>query len=258
MEPAGTEDRLAGIRVRYRPRPGPIPEWPKAWATCPGLVHRRPAPGQQRHQQRPPRPPGKGPRALQAPLRCAGRVQQTLRRFRYYDPGAERFVSQDPIGLLGGENSSTYVASPVSWIDPLGLTGFFTPCKFDSPSGNTHNVYQQEIEWDLPINTRSGSKTNLQLASEGKAPFLRKDGSYSQINLHHSKQNGLGSLFELSSATHQRFYGSNALHPHLPNAHPFNPVDREQFNIDRDAYWKQRADAERSRRRSGGCKCPCS
>ena len=32
-----------------------------------------------------------------------------------------RFVSQDPIGLLGGDNLYRYAANPVGWIDPLGL-----------------------------------------------------------------------------------------------------------------------------------------
>ena len=42
-------------------------------------------------------------------------------RFRYYDPSSGRFVSQDPIGLLGGGNLYAYVDNPNQWIDPLGL-----------------------------------------------------------------------------------------------------------------------------------------
>ena len=47
-------------------------------------------------------------------------------RHRYYDPNSGRFVSKDPIGLMGGINVYTYVANPTGWIDPLGLEG--TPC----------------------------------------------------------------------------------------------------------------------------------
>jgi RHS repeat-associated protein len=43
-------------------------------------------------------------------------------RFRYYDPECGRFISQDPIGLLGGVNNYQYVPNPVGWIDPLGLS----------------------------------------------------------------------------------------------------------------------------------------
>jgi RHS repeat-associated protein len=42
-------------------------------------------------------------------------------RHRYYDPFSGRFVSKDPIGLLGGFNTHTYAPNPVQWIDPLGL-----------------------------------------------------------------------------------------------------------------------------------------
>jgi RHS repeat-associated protein len=41
--------------------------------------------------------------------------------FRYYDPEVGRFTTQDPIGLVGGENLYRYVPNPNSWIDPLGL-----------------------------------------------------------------------------------------------------------------------------------------
>jgi len=44
-------------------------------------------------------------------------------RFRYYDPGVGRFVSQDPIGLNGGFNHFTYAPNPIDWSDPWGLTG---------------------------------------------------------------------------------------------------------------------------------------
>lgn len=46
-------------------------------------------------------------------------------RFRYYDPDIGRFISQDPIGLAGGNNSYVYAVNPISWIDPFGLA----PCK---------------------------------------------------------------------------------------------------------------------------------
>ncbi len=42
-------------------------------------------------------------------------------RFRYYDPDVGRFVTQDPIGLLGGENIYRYAPNPIKWVDPLGL-----------------------------------------------------------------------------------------------------------------------------------------
>nr|WP_081072147.1 RHS repeat-associated core domain-containing protein [Burkholderia cepacia] len=34
-----------------------------------------------------------------------------------------RFINPDPIGLNGRNNLYQYAPNPVSWIDPLGLTG---------------------------------------------------------------------------------------------------------------------------------------
>ncbi|XXX76642.1 DUF6531 domain-containing protein [Sorangium sp. So ce134] len=42
-------------------------------------------------------------------------------RFRYYDPDGGRYVSQDPIGSVGGLNPYSYTINPTTRIDPLGL-----------------------------------------------------------------------------------------------------------------------------------------
>ncbi|NWC93003.1 RHS repeat protein [Pseudomonas sp. IPO3778] len=47
--------------------------------------------------------------------------------FRYYDPEVGRFITQDPIGLLGGGNLYRYTLNPINWIDPLGWIHELTP-----------------------------------------------------------------------------------------------------------------------------------
>lgn len=42
-------------------------------------------------------------------------------RHRYYSPNIGRFISKDPIGLLGGHNVYAYAPNPVEWVDPRGL-----------------------------------------------------------------------------------------------------------------------------------------
>ncbi len=42
-------------------------------------------------------------------------------RLRYYDPSLGQYLTQDPIGLLGGNDKYIYPVSPTGWIDPTGL-----------------------------------------------------------------------------------------------------------------------------------------
>ncbi len=49
---------------------------------------------------------------------------------RYYDPTISRYITKDPIGLMGGFNMYVYVSSnPVNYIDPLGLRHRHDPSK---------------------------------------------------------------------------------------------------------------------------------
>uniref|UniRef100_UPI00158CD631 RHS repeat-associated core domain-containing protein n=1 Tax=Burkholderia cepacia TaxID=292 RepID=UPI00158CD631 len=63
---------------------------------------------------------------LRNPIRFQGQYHDHetglhYNRHRYYDPRSGRFVSKDPIGLVGGINLYEYVRNPLTWIDPLGL-----------------------------------------------------------------------------------------------------------------------------------------
>ena len=44
---------------------------------------------------------------------------------RYYEPEAGRFVNQDPIGLLGGDNLYQFTPNAQAWVDPLGLASLY-------------------------------------------------------------------------------------------------------------------------------------
>jgi RHS repeat-associated protein len=65
---------------------------------------------------------------IEQPLRYPGQYEDEstglhYNTMRYYDPDVGRFISQDPIGLMGGENLYAYAPNPTHWVDPLGLTG---------------------------------------------------------------------------------------------------------------------------------------
>jgi len=66
-------------------------------------------------------------------------------RARFYDPEMGRFITQDPIGFLGGVNLHAYVGNePVGRIDPLGLYGmdvhFFYTYFWAREAGFDHSV----------------------------------------------------------------------------------------------------------------------
>jgi len=60
------------------------------------------------------------------PIRFQGQYEDAetglaYNRWRYYDAEAGRFVSADPIGLLGGTHDYVYTPNAQSWIDPWGV-----------------------------------------------------------------------------------------------------------------------------------------
>ena len=48
-------------------------------------------------------------------------IELCYNRFRYYQPETGRYISEDPIKLLGGFNVFAYVSDTNAWVDLLGL-----------------------------------------------------------------------------------------------------------------------------------------
>jgi RHS repeat-associated protein len=67
--------------------------------------------------------------ATKQPIRMQGQYADTetglyYNTFRYYDPDVGRFISEDPIGLLGGLNLYQFAPNADGWVDPWG----WKPC----------------------------------------------------------------------------------------------------------------------------------
>lgn len=133
-----------------------------------------------------------------------------------------------------------------------------------APNGK-RTVYQREIDKDYApkvINNKTKKVEqipNSERMKKGNAPYiLGKDGKPEKVELHHSRQNNNGSLFELGANIHNKTktgQGAEAIHPYkhergrkINNAdknisgksHPDNPIDRNEFDKERDLYWKKR------------------
>ena len=101
-------------------------------------------------------------------------------RYRYYDPHCARYISQDPIGLAGGENAYSYVANPISRIDPLGLNEVCPGT--EAGKGTTGN----SLEWNSWQNYQKTTIDGKQYAQVG-------DRLYSQHAVDRMQPSGLGS-----------------------------------------------------------------
>jgi RHS repeat-associated protein len=73
--------------------------------------------------------------------------------FRYYDPETGRFISQDPIGLLGGINHYQYAPNHINWIDPLGLCAKEErPDFYVGPQGASATLLSTAYRYDRYLN----------------------------------------------------------------------------------------------------------
>jgi RHS repeat-associated protein len=159
---------------------------------------------------------GKG-QAQDCPFRYQGHYEDIetglyYNHFRYYDPEAGRYISQDPILLAGGTSLYSYTHDPCSWIDALGLSSHprsiisFTDTKGTTLSVNGYtnlsHLSDNELKALYYANTKSTS---------GLSP---KDAKGNTIVLHHYKQNPAGPLVAMPQQHHDK--------PHTnPGQHPF-------------------------------------
>ena len=76
-------------------------------------------------------------------------------RYRHYDPGMGRYVTQDPIGIEGDANAYIYPINPLHGVDPLGL----------------QEVFAFRLQPRLPVERRTHRRTRPGLVDPGRRPY---------------------------------------------------------------------------------------
>jgi len=102
-------------------------------------------------------------------------------RYRYYLSYLGRFISKDPLGLLGGENKYLYAPNPLKWTDPLGL--LVTPTYTRGANGRVERVQATVLKSDL----NTGTSTNASSIAEA-----RRMGNCSKVQAGHLLAKRLG------------------------------------------------------------------
>jgi RHS repeat-associated protein len=142
--------------------------------------------------------------------------------FRYYDPAGGCYTQMDPIGLLGGLNTYTYVVDPLGWVDPLGLAGM--------PSCNINKAIKEvQAGNDVTVNSFKAADQVLY----GAFPKTRKvAGAGDKASIKTSRQK---KEFKLrpsekgNTAVYHKDYqfnsdGTLTGHEGLPDGHPHKSI----------------------------------
>jgi RHS repeat-associated protein len=162
----------------------------------------------------------KGNSLTDCPFRYQGQYEDSetglyYNRFRYYSPEEGMYISQDPIGLNGGDRLYGYVGDTTGYIDILGLAGQRwagktkkngTPYSKPGPKSagtGDHNAKINEIinrESAKPgvTHTGGGSKTEVTIQTPGgqkdtrrmDTSFKRADGSAYHVNVGRTLEDG--------------------------------------------------------------------
>jgi len=113
---------------------------------------------------------------IENPIRFQGQYHDIetglhYNRHRYYDPNCGQFITQDPIGLVGGLNSYRYVPNPTSWVDPLGLIVVYRNLRADENPAEGLTAKKPSRNMTVDGHVRTGSRNNgSQFISTTTAP----------------------------------------------------------------------------------------
>ncbi|WP_084596242.1 RHS repeat-associated core domain-containing protein [Pseudomonas massiliensis] len=135
--------------------------------------------------------------------------------FRYYDPGVGRFITQDPIGLLGGNNLYQYAPSPVGWVDPLGWV--CGPNKKTSYEGVSRRDAFRQAKRDAGIEQTQHPTVRREVLEDGygKAVLARGGARIQTRQYHYINRDGKEIIIQEHSMGHVKATPLNGAEPHF-------------------------------------------
>ena len=101
--------------------------------------------------------------SIENPLRLQGQyfdpeTDLSYNRHRYFDSTIGAFVSQDPIGLVGGSNPYNFAPNTLRWTDPCGLSELITNKFPDEELPSNGKIVPHSIGEDGYIQRKDGRK----------------------------------------------------------------------------------------------------
>jgi len=130
------------------------------------------------------RPEDDAPALIDQPLRFPGQYADETtglhyNTFRYYDPDTGRYISQDPIGLEGGENLYAYAPNPIGWSDPLGNIKVY---HYTSKSG--YNAISSQNPFDFRASSPSkGNPRGVYVTTKSPEQLATQTNGYKKLGL---------------------------------------------------------------------------
>jgi RHS repeat-associated protein len=129
-------------------------------------------------------------------------------RFRYYDPSIGNYLSQDPIGLLGGSRLYGYVHDTNNWLDEFGLAAANGGNAAKHGGTGHNNAIDDEIARLQKDPSVSNIRKNQQQVdvNGNKAGNNRPDIQYDKGGVHHNVEYD---TTKAGSTKHQNQIGKN-------------------------------------------------
>ncbi|OQS31026.1 hypothetical protein B0T40_23720 [Chromobacterium haemolyticum] len=163
---------------------------------------------------------------IRNPFRFQGQYQDEesglhYNRYRYYDPEIGRFISRDPIGLMGGFNIYNYTPNPVTWTDPLGLTPCPNKKTWRNANSRREALRQAKRYARIPMNQQPKiSREDLE-DGYGNVVLGPNHEPVTTRNYHHTNIDGEKVIIQEHSTGHQKATPCHGADPHF-NVRPID------------------------------------